>query len=72
MWSLEAKQCFPDFSPMPLSLKEAHKILVIQTSKLQPVFIWREKLVLLALLSNLKILLPASYPVFGTKWRAIS
>ena len=29
------------------------KFVVIHTSKLQPVFIWREKPVLLALLSNL-------------------
>jgi len=41
-------------------------ILVIQTGKLQPVFILREKPVLLALLSNLKIPVPASYPVFCT------
>jgi len=46
--------------------------LVIQTSKLQLVFIWREKPVLLALLSNLTIPVPASYPVFRTKWREIS
>jgi len=46
--------------------------LVIQTGKLQPVLIWREKPVLLALLSNLTIPVPASYPVFLTKWREIS
>ena len=33
--------------------------LVIQTGKLQPGFIWREKPVLLALLSNLTIPVPA-------------
>ena len=47
-------------------------LLVIHTGKLQPVLIWREKPVLLALLSNLGIPLPASYPVFRTKWREIS
>jgi len=46
--------------------------LVIHTGKLQPVLIWREKPVLLALLSNLGIPVPASYPVFRTKWREIS
>ena len=46
--------------------------LVIQTGKLQPVFIWREKPVLLSLLSNLRIPVPASYPVFRIKWREIS
>jgi len=53
------------FSNTPLKL-------VIHTGKLQPVLIWREKPVLLALLSNLGILVPASYPVFRTKWRKIS
>jgi len=47
-------------------------VVVIQTGKLQPVFIWREKPVLLAVLSNLKIPVPAQYPVFRTKWREIS
>ena len=46
--------------------------LVIQIGKLQTVFIWREKPVLLALLSNQTIPLLASYPVFPTKWREIS
>jgi len=46
--------------------------VVIQTGKLQPVFIWREKPVLLSLLSNLRIPVPASYPIFRTKWREIS
>jgi len=46
--------------------------LVIHTGKLQPVLIWREKPVLLSLLSNLGIPVPASYPVFRTKWREIS
>jgi len=46
--------------------------LVIHTGKLQPVLIWREKPVLLALLNNLGIPVPASYPVFRTKWREIS
>ena len=46
--------------------------VVIQTGKLQPVFIWCEKPVLLAILSNLTIPVPASYPVFRTKWRKIS
>ena len=46
--------------------------LVIHTGKVQPVFIWREKPVLLALLSNLTIPVPASYLVFRTKWREIS
>jgi len=45
--------------------------LVMQTGLFQPVFIWREKPVLLALLSNLTIPVPASYPVFCTKWREI-
>ena len=42
--------------------------LVIHTGKWQPVFIWREEPVLLALLSNLTIPVPASYPVFCIKW----
>ena len=48
------------------------KSVVIHTGKLQPVLIRREKPVLLALLSNLGIPVPASYPVFRTKWREIS
>ena len=36
----------------------------IQTGKLQPFFIWREKPVLPDLLINLTIPVPASYPVF--------
>jgi len=47
-------------------------LIVIQTGKLQPVLIWREKPVLLALLRNLTIPVPASYPDFRTKWREIS
>ena len=39
---------------------------------LQPVVMWREKVVLLALPSNLTIPVPATYPVFRTKWREIS
>ena len=46
--------------------------LVVHTGKLQPVLLWREKPVLLALPSNLGIPIPASYPVFRTKWREIS
>jgi len=46
--------------------------LVIQTGNWQPVFIWREKPVLLAFSSNLTISVPASYPVFCMKWREIS
>jgi len=46
--------------------------VVIQTGKLQPGFIWREKTVLLALLNNLKIPVPASYPVFRSKWVEMS
>ena len=46
--------------------------VIIQTGKLQPVFIMREKPVLLALLSNLGIPVPASYPVFRTKRGEIS
>ena len=45
--------------------------IVIQTSKLHPVFIWREKPVLLALLSNLKIPVPVACPFFRTEWREI-
>jgi len=48
------------------------KFLMIQPGKLQPVFIWREKRVLLALLNNLTIPAPSSYPVFRTKWCKIS
>ena len=40
------------------STKDRFRI-VIQTGKLQPVLIWREKPVLLALLSNLTIPVPA-------------
>jgi len=46
--------------------------LGIQTGKLQPGFIMRENPVLLVLLSNLTILVPASYQVLGNKWREIS
>ena len=46
--------------------------LVVHTCKLQPVLLWREKAVLLALPSNLGIPIPASYPVFRTKWREIN
>jgi len=46
--------------------------LVVHTGKLQPVLLWREKPVLLTLPSNLGIPVPASYPVFRTKWREIS
>ena len=46
--------------------------VVVHTGKLQPVLLWREKTVLLALPSNLAIPIPASYPVFRTKWREIS
>ena len=46
--------------------------LVVHTGKLQPVLLWREKPVLLALPSNLGIPIPASYPVFHTKWSEIS
>ena len=52
--------------------EQQRRFLVIQTGKLQPVLIWREKPVLLALLRNLGIPVPASYPVFRTKWREIS
>ena len=45
---------------------------MIQISKLQPGFIWREKQVSLVLLSNLTIAVSASYPVFRTKWREIN
>ena len=48
------------------------KSVVIHTGKLQPVLIWREKPVLLAVLRNLGIPVPASYPVLSTKWREIS
>ena len=54
------------------SNRRERESLVTHTGKLQPVLIWREKPVLLALLSNLGIPLPASYPVFRTKWREIS
>ena len=46
--------------------------VVVHTGKLQLVLLWREKPVLLALPSNLGIPVPASYPVFRTKWREIS
>ena len=46
--------------------------IVVHTGKLQQVLLWREKSVLLALPSNLVIPVPASYPVFRTKWREIS
>jgi len=45
---------------------------MIRPGKLQLVFIWREKLVLLALLNNLTIPALSSYPVFRTKWFKIS
>ena len=41
--------------------------IVIQTGQLQQVLIWREKSILLALLSNLVIPVLASYPVIRTK-----
>ena len=45
-------------------IPEFPKSVVIQTGKLQPVFILHEKPVLLSLLSNLRIPVPASYPIF--------
>jgi len=60
------------FSKIDIFGGELGILLVIHTGKLQPVLIWREKPVLLALLSNLGIPAPASYPVFRTKWRKIS
>jgi len=52
--------------------EKAEKKLVVHTGKLQPVLLWREKPVLLALPSNLGIPVPASYLVFRTKWSEIS
>jgi len=60
------------FSILAPKFKYMASKLAIQTGKLQPVFIWREKPVLLALLSNLTIPVPASYLVFRTEWREIS
>jgi len=60
----------PKPSSLPLTILPFY--VVIQTGKLQPVLIWREKPVLLALLSNLGIPVPASNPVFRTKWGEIS
>ena len=61
-----------NYCPRTSHVMFSGKNLVIQTGKLQPVLTWREKPVLLALLSNLGIPVPASYPVFRTKWREIS
>ena len=52
---------------------QSHSVLVIQTvtGKLQPVFIWHEKPVLLPLLNHLTGQILTSYLVFRTKWREI-
>ena len=64
-WALTAPFCIlmSPYSLFPV---------VVHTGKLQPVLLWGEKPVLLALPSNLGIPIPASYPVFRTKWREIS
>jgi len=62
----------PKFKYVVTKFKYIAPKLVIQTGKLQPVFIWWEKTVLQALLSNLTIPVPASYPVFCMKWCEIS
>jgi len=52
------------------SSQHKYEVVVIQTGKLQPVqvFVWCEKPVLLALVRGLTWQIPASYPVFRTKW----
>ena len=63
-WFLKGKRGHYQWFFFPFSGQISRSQVVIQTGKLQPVFIWREKPVLLALLSNLTIPVPASYPVF--------